>query len=305
MGRGLRGSPITVDRSRVVCEWHFAPETLSQPGLDPSEGVALWDETNRQDWHICELSQQGVSSRAYVPGLYSKQESLLAEARAEVARGGTPAVTIRRRGDVVTELLAVADELAPDLVVVGSRGRGPLTAALLGSVSVAVAGQASAPVLVVGPTSVLGEGPIIVGVDGSETSLDAGRVAAALDRGLGRGLQVVHAYMLRPIPGASAVPEARKELAAVDEQRAEELLAAAATELGVPRDATRTVRNGTEPAALLELAGDLDATLLVVGSRGRGAVRAALLGSFSLSILADSPCPVVVVPPGARAPASG
>jgi Rieske 2Fe-2S family protein len=73
-----RLSPIAVDRSRIVCEWHFAPETLSQPGLDPSEGVALWDETNRQDWHICELSQHGVSSRAYVPGLYSKQESLLA-----------------------------------------------------------------------------------------------------------------------------------------------------------------------------------------------------------------------------------
>jgi Rieske 2Fe-2S family protein len=73
-----RLSPIAVDRSRIVCEWHFAPETLSQPGLDPSEGVALWDETNRQDWHICELSQLGVSSRAYVPGLYSKQESLLA-----------------------------------------------------------------------------------------------------------------------------------------------------------------------------------------------------------------------------------
>ncbi len=73
-----RLTPVAVDRSRIVCEWHFAPETPSQPGLDPADGVALWDETNRQDWHICELSQQGVSSRAYVPGLYSKQESLLA-----------------------------------------------------------------------------------------------------------------------------------------------------------------------------------------------------------------------------------
>jgi nucleotide-binding universal stress UspA family protein len=189
--------------------------------------------------------------------------------------------------------------------VVGSRGRGAFTAALLGSVSAAVAGQANTPVLVVGPTTVLGEGPILVGVDGSEASLDAARVAASLDRALGRGLQVVHSYALRPIPGASAVPEARQELAAVDDQRAEELVAAAAAELGVPRDATRAVRNGTEPAALLELARELDATLLVVGSRGRGAVRAALLGSFSMSILADSPCPVVVVPPGARAPASG
>jgi nucleotide-binding universal stress UspA family protein len=42
-----------------------------------------------------------------------------------------------------------------------------------------------------------------------------------------------------------------------------------------------------------------------VASRGRGAVRAALLGSFSMSILADAPCPVVVVPPGARASSPG
>ncbi len=234
-----------------------------------------------------------------------EQEALLAEARSEVARSGTAAVTVRRRGDAVTELLAAAEELEPELIVVGSRGRGPFTAALLGSVSAALAGRANAPVLVVGPTAVLGEGPIVVGVDGSEASLDAARVAARLDRSLGRGLEVVHSYMLRPIPGASAVPEARAELAQVDEQRAEELLAEAADELGIPREATQTVRNGSEPAALLTLARDLDATLLVVASRGRGAVRAALLGSFSMSVLADAPCPVVVVPPGARASSPG
>jgi monovalent cation/proton antiporter MnhG/PhaG subunit len=233
------------------------------------------------------------------------QESLLAEARAEVARSGTPAVTVRRRGDAVTELLAAAGELQPELIVVGSRGRGPFTAALLGSVSAAVAGQANAPVLVVGPAAVLGEGPIVVGVDGSEASLDAARVAAALDRGLGRGLQVVHSYTLRPIPGVSVVPDARAELAQVDEQRAEELLAEAADALGVPGEATQTVRNGNESAALLGLARDLDATFVVVGSRGRGAVRAALLGSFSLSVLAAAPCPVVVVPPDARVPSPG
>jgi hypothetical protein len=47
----------------------------------------------------------------------------------------------------------------------------------------------------------------------------------------------------------------------------------------------------------VELARNLDAALIVVGSRGRGAVRAALLGSFSTSVLANASCPVVVVPP--------
>ena len=42
-------------------------------------------------------------------------------------------------------------------------------------------------------------------------------------------------------------------------------------------------------------AADRDAELLVIGSRGRGTLRAALLGSTSHSLVADAPCPVVVV----------
>ena len=70
--------PAAVDRTTVVCEWLFAPESIAAPGFDPSDGVEIWDLTNRQDWHMCELAQQGVSSRAYVPGPYSRDESLLA-----------------------------------------------------------------------------------------------------------------------------------------------------------------------------------------------------------------------------------
>jgi glycine betaine catabolism A len=72
-----RLEPLAVDRSRVVCDWLFAPETLERPGFDPNDGIEIWDITNRQDWHVCELAQQGVSSRAYRPGLYSREESLL------------------------------------------------------------------------------------------------------------------------------------------------------------------------------------------------------------------------------------
>jgi Rieske 2Fe-2S family protein len=73
-----RLEPLAADRTRVVCDWLFAPETLEKPGFDPNDGIEIWDVTNRQDWHMCELAQQGVSSRAYRPGVYSKEESLLA-----------------------------------------------------------------------------------------------------------------------------------------------------------------------------------------------------------------------------------
>jgi Rieske 2Fe-2S family protein len=62
-------------RTRVTCEWMFHPDTLAG-GFDVDDGVRFWDMTNREDWEMCELSQQGVQSRVYRPGPYSKRESL-------------------------------------------------------------------------------------------------------------------------------------------------------------------------------------------------------------------------------------
>ena len=69
--------PIAPDRTVNVCEWHFHPSELSRAGFDPSDAVEFWDVTNRQDWHVCELSQAGIASRAYTPGPYSNREDLL------------------------------------------------------------------------------------------------------------------------------------------------------------------------------------------------------------------------------------
>jgi Rieske 2Fe-2S family protein len=67
--------PVAPDRTRIICEWAFAPEALDQPNFDPSEAVEFWDLTNRQDWHVCELQQAGTRSRAYTAGRYSSIES--------------------------------------------------------------------------------------------------------------------------------------------------------------------------------------------------------------------------------------
>jgi len=42
------------------------------------DAVELWDMTNRQDWELCTVSQQGISSRAYRPGPYAALEAQLA-----------------------------------------------------------------------------------------------------------------------------------------------------------------------------------------------------------------------------------
>jgi len=65
-------------RTRITCEWLFHPDSFRQPGFDPDDAVQFWDETNRQDWHICEQSHAGITSRAYVPGPYSPREGISA-----------------------------------------------------------------------------------------------------------------------------------------------------------------------------------------------------------------------------------
>ena len=70
--------PLSPDRTRIVCDWYFHPDAagISDPGYNPGDAVEFWDMTNKQDWHVCELSQQGIASRAYQPGPYSPRESI-------------------------------------------------------------------------------------------------------------------------------------------------------------------------------------------------------------------------------------
>lgn len=69
--------PVACDRTEIVCDFHVHPDELARPDLDLSDVVAFWDQTNRQDWRVSELTQQGINSRAYSPGPYSDREDLL------------------------------------------------------------------------------------------------------------------------------------------------------------------------------------------------------------------------------------
>src|SRR5207253_2362359 len=68
-------------------------------------------------------------------------------------------------------------------------------------------------------------------------------------------------------------------------------------------DAERRVAYGFPADRLADLADEEQAELIVVGSRGRGAFKAAFLGSVSSDLIGVARCPVLVVPPGATAAA--
>ena len=69
--------PKAVDRTEVIAEWHFHPAEMAKPDFEANDAIDFWDLTNKEDWHICELSQAGIESRAYKPGPYSHRETLL------------------------------------------------------------------------------------------------------------------------------------------------------------------------------------------------------------------------------------
>jgi Rieske 2Fe-2S family protein len=69
--------PKAVDRTEIICEFHFHPAEMSKPNFEANDAIDFWDLTNKEDWKICELSQAGIQSRAYQPGPYSNRETLL------------------------------------------------------------------------------------------------------------------------------------------------------------------------------------------------------------------------------------
>jgi len=140
-------------------------------------------------------------------------------------------------------------------------------------------------------------GRVVVGYDGSETSLTAVRWAAREAQLRGRGLTLVHA-LLPPVStggfGVGMPPSLdlidRLEAAAHDE------VEAMATTLGgdLPDlHITTAVVIGAPSSVLLEAAETAD--LVVIGSRGHGGFAGLLLGSVGSQVAAHASCPVAVI----------
>jgi Rieske 2Fe-2S family protein len=66
--------PRAHDRTEVICDWLFEPETMAREGFDHADAVGFWDQVNREDWHVCEITQKGMGSRGFEPGRYTSEE---------------------------------------------------------------------------------------------------------------------------------------------------------------------------------------------------------------------------------------
>jgi nucleotide-binding universal stress UspA family protein len=82
------------------------------------------------------------------------------------------------------------------------------------------------------------------------------------------------------------------------EQLAHSALERTAAALSTPAPVKQVLEMGDAGHTIVQVAKDLAVDVVVVGSRGRGAIRRALMGSVSTHIVNHAPCPVIVVRAG-------
>lgn len=199
-------------------------------------------------------------------------------------------------GDV---LVAQARDFGADLVITGHRGHGPVTSVFLGSVAREVAEHAPCPVLVARTARC---DRIVLAEDGSDGAYAARRLLATWPIFSGRRLHVVSVTRVRrPLLSGITAGASETARAARDETEMEvrvsydRLASESADELRLAGlHATAEVRSGDPVERIVEAARETEADLVVVGTRGRGALARVLLGSVARGVLVSAPCSILV-----------
>ncbi|MEV4603608.1 universal stress protein [Amycolatopsis sp. NPDC049253] len=205
----------------------------------------------------------------------------------QVAQEAAPDVRIEyavRLGPAADLLVGLSDDAA--LIVLGSHGIGGLRGAAIGSVALRVAASARCPAVIVRGRAKAG-GPVVAGVvgDGDDRTLRFA-VGAARDRDV--PLILVHAWHEGLLNDPELVEAAVEGEERALRRRVDDLVRAEPGVTILPR----AIRERSAARALLRFE---DAQLLVIGSRGRGAVAGGLFGSTGNRLLAHAMCPVAVV----------
>ncbi|MPZ81792.1 MAG: universal stress protein [Actinophytocola sp.] len=265
--------------------------------------VAIRDRVPLRLVHAYELPlglPSGITlQKSLLDGMREQGRRWLSETR-KAAAEIDPALPV----EIVLEAMPVANALIHEsdnasMLVLGTRGLSALTGLLVGCTSVAVAGRAHSPVVIVRGVAAdrppLDTGPVVVGVDGTEVSEAA--VAFAFAEACARGtyLVAVHAWteslFALSLSGTNAPLDLTRLAQEADETIAERL---AGWQEKYPDVRIQREVVHDRPGRALRRCSPT-AQLVVVGRRGRGAFRSLVLGSTSQNLLHHAQCPVAVV----------
>ncbi len=236
-----------------------------------------------------------VTSQSYFDDLNAESHRILdaAKALAEDTAAGIEVGASLHNSSPIPLLLDLSEQAL--MIVLGTRGRGALRSALLGSVATGVVTHARCPVVVVPTATVPDEdGQVVVGVDGSANSVPA--VEAAFTEASLRGapLVAVHAWSDIDFDTLPVAVEALPWSAVAASEEAALAESLAGMQERFPEvEVTRVVVQDNAVDQLI--ARSRDAQLVVVGSHGRGGFRGMLLGSTSRALLHRGERPLMVV----------
>jgi nucleotide-binding universal stress UspA family protein len=230
-------------------------------------------------------------------------KQLSAFATAEGAETRRITVALREGVDIHAEILEAADQMKPDLIVMGTHGRSGFQHLMLGSVAEKVLRKARCPVLTVprrAPDAVsAGPAPftrILCGIDFSDCSMAALEYAASLASESGARLDVISVVQLIPMydmTGAAPLyyPGLLNDVKADISAQLDHVLANAVS--GVPVD--RFVTAGTPHREIVRVASERNADLVVLGAQSHGAIDHAFFGSTTNHVVRQASCPVLTV----------
>lgn len=212
-----------------------------------------------------------------------------------------PVETAMRRGRAASEILREAERTGADLIVVGSRGRGPLAAMLLGSVAAEVVDGAACPVLVARLPRVR---RVVVADDGSSAAGLAVKIVASWPIFSGtpaRAVSVAPAHVLTGVGSIRHEAAERSYAEAIDALRGMHGMIAddaarRLTDAGVPTEPE--TRFGDPAEELISAAYEYEADLIVMGSRGQTGFERLVMGSVARNVLMHAPQSVLIVRSG-------
>lgn len=278
------------------------PSAAALAWADGEAQVRGWSLTALLSWTYLDQVQRRAASGA--TGAIPEDQVGEAAAQAELAAVVEQTLGAERRGSIelrtvcdlpAKALLDAAAEPDVGLLVVGSRGHGALRSRLLGSVSRQCVHHAPVPVAIVRRETPGAIERVVVGVDGSPNSMAALRWAAAEAIAHDVKLVVVHSWTTPVVPDPMGYA-AFVDLAPI-EAESHELVDQLLNDLDPAMRPPEIVKLvvGDRPADVIVSAAT-DASVVVVGSRGRGGFAGLLLGSVSNDVLHHAPGVVVVVP---------
>jgi len=199
--------------------------------------------------------------------------------------------TLLVKGEPPEALSAAARDYSCDLVVIGKRGYDLPAGAQMGRITERVIGYCPTDVLVVPVRGTLNLSRLLLPVDGSRFSRRAATQALALATESGSTLLAV-SVLDAPSGFLEEVPEVARDLL----NNLEDLLAGVVSKASDQGLACETrVAVGPAYRLIVELAGEWDAGLIVMGSHGRTGHKRLLMGSVTERVVGQAPCPVLVV----------